>query len=151
MAPYIVSLSLSFFAAGASLFAVFTVLGERRARRHAIATFSAEIAELHRLLAELQANARPASRTLRRGLRLDRGTSQALLGPILIEVPDLAPPSPEAIEVPAEFAERFGGIWELADSGASADAIARATGQPIGQIELILALRRERPDDAPHD
>lgn len=148
MAPYIVSLSLSCTAVAASFFAVWTVLSERRERQRAFAKFSAEIAELNTLIATIQEGTRPASRTLRRGLRLDRGAARAALGPILIEVPDLAAMTPETIEVPPEFAERFGGIWDLADSGATAEAIARATGQPIGRIELILALRRGPTDDS---
>lgn len=63
-------------------------------------------------------------------------------GPTLIAVPDLAGRSPEP-EALAELARRFGAIWDLADAGASPDAIARATGQPIGQVELILGLRRQ--------
>jgi hypothetical protein len=38
--------------------------------------------------------------------------------------------------------ERYSAIWALADSGAVPETIARATGQPIGQIELILSLKR---------
>ncbi len=41
------------------------------------------------------------------------------------------------------LSQRYAAIWDLADSGASPDVIARATGQPIGQIELILGLRRQ--------
>lgn len=59
-------------------------------------------------------------------------------------MPDLAPPTAPSAEVVAEMARRFGGIWDLADSGASPLAIARATGQPIGQVELILGLRTPR-------
>jgi hypothetical protein len=43
----------------------------------------------------------------------------------------------------AGLSQRYAAIWELAASGASPDAIARATGQPVGQIELILGLRRQ--------
>ena len=39
--------------------------------------------------------------------------------------------------------QRYAAIWALADKGATAEVIARATGQPIGQIELILGLRRQ--------
>ena len=62
--------------------------------------------------------------------------------PRLIAVPKLS----AALDRPAMqggLSQRYGAIWELADSGASPDAIARATGQPIGQIELILGLRRQ--------
>ena len=41
------------------------------------------------------------------------------------------------------LSQRYAAIWELAESGSTPDAIARATGQPIGQIELILGLRRQ--------
>jgi hypothetical protein len=76
-------------------------------------------------------------------LRADAATS-AVTGPTLIAVPSLSAPAPgAATAVAAELGRRFGAIWELADSGASAEAIARETGQPIGQVELILALRRQ--------
>jgi hypothetical protein len=78
-------------------------------------------------------------------LRVDPAQPSAITGPTLIAVPDLAapvPPSPPA-EAGAELASRFGAIWELADRGASAEAIARSTGHPIGQVELILGLRRQ--------
>ena len=40
------------------------------------------------------------------------------------------------------LSQRYAAIWTLADQGASPEVIAKATGQPIGQIELILGLRR---------
>jgi hypothetical protein len=41
-----------------------------------------------------------------------------------------------------ELAGRFGRVWQMADEGEPADRIALATGQPIGQVELVLNLRR---------
>lgn len=73
--------------------------------------------------------------------RIDRAGAGA--GPTLIAVPDLSGGPAEAAEASAELARRFGAIWDLADAGASAEAIARGTGQPIGQVELILGLRRQ--------
>jgi hypothetical protein len=71
-----------------------------------------------------------------------RGSSAA--GPTLIAIPNLAASHPDESETAAvELGRRFGGIWELADSGSSPEAIARHTGQPVGQVELILALRRQ--------
>jgi hypothetical protein len=60
----------------------------------------------------------------------------------LISVPDLAslPESRDPESNP--LSQRYAAIWTLADQGASAEVIAKATGQPIGQIELILSLRR---------
>jgi hypothetical protein len=46
-----------------------------------------------------------------------------------------------------DLARRFARIWGMADRGASADRIAAATGQPIGQVELVLNLRRRLLDD----
>ncbi len=62
----------------------------------------------------------------------------------LIAVPSLAAPgSAEAAgEAAAELGRRFGEVWARADSGATASAIAGATGHPVGQVELILGLRR---------
>ncbi len=74
--------------------------------------------------------------------RVDRGETNAARGPTLIAVPHLAAPASEG-SAAADLDRRFGAIWALADSGASADEIARGTGQPIGQVELILGLRRQ--------
>jgi hypothetical protein len=77
----------------------------------------------------------------RRGRRFDRAEPTAITGPTLIAVPDLAAPhSPAAA---AELGRRFGAVWELADAGLAPEEIARRTGQPIGQVELVLGLRRQ--------
>jgi hypothetical protein len=76
--------------------------------------------------------------------RADRGKPTAVGGPTLIVVPSLNASVTDAPAAAAvELGQRFGAIWELADSGQSPDAIARTTGQPIGQVELILGLRRQ--------
>lgn len=75
--------------------------------------------------------------------RLDPAEPSAVAGPTLISIPDLGAPPSEAATVATELGRRFGAVWALADSGASIPAIARATGHPIGQVELILGLRRQ--------
>lgn len=76
--------------------------------------------------------------------------ARAVIGPTLIVVPDLAASSradrsEDAVHLASEeLGRRFGEIWQLADAGTAADGIARVTGQPVGQIELILGLRRQR-------
>jgi hypothetical protein len=80
--------------------------------------------------------------------QLHRGAASAIGGPTLITIPSLSALGPEATAtataaVAAELGRRFGAIWALADSGQSAEAIARTTGQPVGQVELILGLRRQ--------
>jgi hypothetical protein len=78
--------------------------------------------------------------------RVDAPQPSAVAGPTLIAVPDLAAPRAAAptAEASAELARRHGALWEMADRGVTAEAIARATGQPIGQVELVLGLRRPR-------
>ncbi len=61
----------------------------------------------------------------------------------LIAVPKLEPaPFDRGVNVSA-LKERYAAIWALADSGATLEQMARASGQPMGQIELILGLRRQ--------
>ena len=71
--------------------------------------------------------------------------------PTLISVPNLSTPSASSVSVEASavLGRRFASIWELADAGTSAEAIARATGHPVGQVELILGLRRQISIAAP--
>jgi hypothetical protein len=61
----------------------------------------------------------------------------------LIAVPSL-PGAPYDREASVSgLSERFDAIWSLADNGSSPEVIARATGQPVGQIDLILGIRRK--------
>jgi hypothetical protein len=62
--------------------------------------------------------------------------------PPMIAVPDLGSRPDERDSSSSPLSQRYAAIWTLADQGASPEVIARATGQPIGQIELILGLRR---------
>jgi hypothetical protein len=63
--------------------------------------------------------------------------------PALIAVPSL-PGAPYDREASVSgLSERFDAIWALADNGSSPEVIARATGQPVGQIDLILGIRRK--------
>jgi hypothetical protein len=91
----------------------------------------------------------PAPAPVKRGLvasraarRVDPGASATASGPTLISVPDLAAPPASNSEAAAELDRRFGPVWAMADAGMAADAIARETRYPIGQVELILGLRR---------
>ena len=63
--------------------------------------------------------------------------------PRLIAIPNLASTASDREATLSSLNQRYAAIWTLADTGASPDVIARATGQPIGQIELILGLRRQ--------
>jgi hypothetical protein len=75
-------------------------------------------------------------------VRIAGAPRDGLTEPNLIKVPRLTP-APDRQAMQSGLSQRYAAIWELAESGASPDAIARATGQPIGQIELILGLRRQ--------
>lgn len=76
--------------------------------------------------------------------RIDVPQPSAYTGPTLIAVPDLSAPPPDApSKAGDELASRFGAIWQMAAQGVSSEEIARQSGQPIGQVELILGLRRQ--------
>jgi hypothetical protein len=60
----------------------------------------------------------------------------------LISVPNLASSADDRRPSSSPLDQRYAAIWSLADQGASPEVIAKATGHPIGQIELILSLRR---------
>lgn len=77
----------------------------------------------------------------RRTVRIDPA-SVASKAPTLIAVPDLSTPPPEKSDAGETLRQRYQEIWDQADAGLDAESIARASGQPIGQIELILGLRR---------
>ncbi len=63
--------------------------------------------------------------------------------PTLIAIPDLgAGEAGSAGIAGSEFGERHGAAWTLAAAGVPPEDIARQTGQPIGQIELIVGLYR---------
>ncbi len=63
--------------------------------------------------------------------------------PTLIAIPDLGAVGEESDErAGSELGERHGEAWTLAAAGVPPEEIARQTGQPIGQIELIVGLYR---------
>jgi hypothetical protein len=78
-----------------------------------------------------------------RSNRSEATHTETASAPTLIAVPSLNAPTSERETSIGGISQRYAAIWSLADSGASAEVIARATGQPIGQIELILGLRRQ--------
>lgn len=119
-----------------------------------IAQLARELTERQRALEALferlekAGNLRPTARPHPNGPltmaphRLDPPQTDAVAGPTLISVPDLTARPTDAPLAATELAERFGTIWERAERGEPAEAIARAIGQPIGQVELVLGLRR---------
>jgi len=64
------------------------------------------------------------------------------LGPTLVAVPDLNADGPDTSGAD-DLGRRFAAIWEMADAGATPQAISRASGHPVGQVDLILGLRRQ--------
>ncbi len=63
--------------------------------------------------------------------------------PTLIAIPDLGAVEEESEgRTGSELGERHGEAWTLAAAGVPPEEIARQTGQPIGQIELIVGLYR---------
>jgi hypothetical protein len=71
------------------------------------------------------------------------GADDLPVRPTLIAVPDLAVESqPSEDQLEGELAQRNAEVWSLAASEVSPEEIARRTGQPIGQVELIVGLYR---------
>jgi hypothetical protein len=63
--------------------------------------------------------------------------------PTLITIPNLGAVEQESEgRAASELAERHGEVWTLAAAEVPPEEIARQTGQPIGQIELIVGLYR---------
>lgn len=85
----------------------------------------------------------PDPSTLTTTHRADIAEPRTPPGPTLIAVPNIASLSELPATPPRGATNRFSPVWELADKGATAEAIARVTGQPVGQVELILGLRRQ--------
>lgn len=120
---------------------------ELEASRAQIAALEARLAQREREL-DRQRPPRSAQPTAeaKRLHRHDRRQVALAEGPVLIAVPSLATSgSTTPSEAAAEFDRRFGPIWALAETTASLDEIARQTGYPVGQVELILGLRGPRP------
>ena len=68
---------------------------------------------------------------------------EASLEPAMIAVPNLAGAPNDREASVSGLTQRYAAIWTLADNGGSPEVIARATGQPRGQIDLILGLQRQ--------
>ncbi|WZP00703.1 hypothetical protein EP7_002352 [Isosphaeraceae bacterium EP7] len=85
---------------------------------------------------------RPGHRPRR---RRDDAEASFPAGPRLIAVPRLAPPPGRRETMRRDAADqmagRYGPIWALAEAGTPLAEIARESGLPIGQVELILGLR----------
>ncbi len=101
------------------------------------------LALLSRRLEELEGRANteakraPASDESRK-----RAVAKGAEPSLLITIPSLESTTGDRKAVAEGLAERYSSVWRLAESGRSAEEISRETQTPIGQIELILGLRR---------
>jgi hypothetical protein len=75
--------------------------------------------------------------------RADRHAQNRDASPTLIEVPALGRPTGDRQAAVEALRQRYAAIWSLADAGTPLEEIAQAAGQTIGEIELILGLRRK--------
>ena len=84
------------------------------------------------------------------------GRAATINQPTLIAVPGLATPESHADQDPAatsatnRLRERHAEIRTLAESGISVEEIARRTGLPIGQVDLVLGLHRQAHSSRNH-
>lgn len=123
-----------------------------RLRREEVSRLSRALEELRESAARRDASvANEAAPPRAATVRNDTRALETPPGPVLIAVPDLVERTDHTGDLPEGFALRFGAIWALADAGESSAAIARATQLPIGQVDLILGLRRARAHAAEPD
>jgi hypothetical protein len=143
----VVSLALGSILAFSALAAVGVAWARRT--RDELDEFRERLAALESRLGPPSPDPRPTRPVVKIATRRADGPEEPP-GPTLIAVPDLAAePCLEASEATAAaFGRRYAALWALADAGASAASIARETGQPVGQVELILGLRRTSPATA---
>jgi len=97
-------------------------------------------------LAPEPARPTPAGPVFKRPAPVHRSDPGSPAVPTLIAVPNLAIPpgeGPSTLAASADLSRRFSAILSRAEAGESAEVIARATGLPIGRVELILGLRRQ--------
>jgi hypothetical protein len=84
-----------------------------------------------------------ASPPFRRETHL-RESQEGRKAPILIAIPDLAARDSEPGDrSETGLGQRHGEAWALAAAGTSPAEIARQTGQPIGEVEVIVGLYRQ--------
>ena len=125
-----------------------------RANRDIQRSMEQLLVELHAVSRDINAQLDTKMRALtqltdqarREADRLERLLAQADRTGTADRAPSMAPSAPETTTEPAGAPEdpRRRQIFELADAGLSTVEIARQTGQPVGEVELILSLRSSR-------
>lgn len=101
------------------------------------------LALLSRRLEELESRAIPgAPKAPASDESRKRAAAKGAEPSLLITLPSLEAPAGDRRAVAEGLAERYATVWRLAESGRSPESISRETQTPIGQIELILGLKR---------
>jgi len=95
-------------------------------------------ATMERLVLELEELSREISAKIDTKMR----TLEVLIQQADERIEALTKLTPASEEKRRELASKYGEVYELADSGASLDEIAKKTGMHAGEVELILSLRR---------
>ena len=107
------------------------------------------IAELRSLIDESRRLAEPASEVSSRRPQSERPADQTH-APVVPPSPETleaarspkGPPSVQAASPPSPAVDPRGRIYAFADEGLTPVQIAQRTGRPVGEVELILNLRR---------
>lgn len=130
-------LSLSLLSGAACLFLI------RRAHRASQSEQSSE-----QRLIQLALDLRRLDQRVREleGLHRDNGpaadSTERAAPPSLISIPDMSRPADGETDEAANLALKHADVWSMAERGLGAAEIARSTGRPIGQVELIVGLHR---------
>ncbi len=120
-----------------------TVLASDRDTRRRLRALEERILRLDR-----PTFAPPAPKAIPRALPRQVPPPRALFGKSkpaesLISVPNLALSGEAHVPPEPDLNRRFASVWDLAEAGASSEAIAKATRYPVGEVELILGLKRQ--------
>lgn len=99
---------------------------------------SLDLRRLEQRVRELEGS---PSEVARRGVFRAHGPDNREAAPSLISVPDMTLQTENETDA-ASLAQKHGDVWTMAERGLDAAEIARATGRPIGQVELIVRLHR---------
>jgi hypothetical protein len=149
--PWPIAAALALLAGNALVWAVLALRLRRRDRRlrRRLGTLFRRLTRLELRASEpaapsLPPSAPPAARPRPPGPHPSRphGNRDAG-GATLISVPDLGHDGASADGPEGDgLGQKHGAVWALAEAGVAPDEIARRTGQPIGEVELILGLQR---------
>lgn len=140
-------MAVDFFLAGAALYC-FLALQKEMARRAESGKRLAELRELDASLRQLLKDAGETSNKIGREIERKRSLATEIFATLekekasLMQLIQELNAEKEKIAAPAVPDDKYSEAFKLAQTGLSAEEIARRTKIPLGEIELALSLRK---------